>query len=183
MEAMSGLLNNVKIWEAARATSAASTFFEPISIGIDQQVFLDGATGANNPVRQLWYEASRIWGSRDKPLAPQVRCIVSIGTGELDVKAFGTNMLQIFETLKDLTTETRDTANAFLRELNISHSELLEPMRYFRFNVERGLETVGLEDASKRGIISEMTRRYGDSVTTQLLLMMFRSCARGPQRA
>ena len=40
-----------KIWEAARATSAASTFFERIEIGPNRQSFVDGAFRRNNPIR------------------------------------------------------------------------------------------------------------------------------------
>ena len=47
------LLNHVKIWEACRATSAASTFFVSIAIGRFGEEFVDGATGANNPVQEL----------------------------------------------------------------------------------------------------------------------------------
>lgn len=47
------LLDYAKIWEACRATSAASTFFDPIAVGQYEEVFLDGATGANNPVQEL----------------------------------------------------------------------------------------------------------------------------------
>jgi patatin-like phospholipase/acyl hydrolase len=54
------LIAHTKIWEAARATSAASTFFEPIEIGPHRQVFLDGGTGANNPVQLLVNEAKYV---------------------------------------------------------------------------------------------------------------------------
>jgi hypothetical protein len=37
----SDLLNSVKIWEACRATSAASSFFDPIAIGRCQEEFVD----------------------------------------------------------------------------------------------------------------------------------------------
>jgi len=46
----SDLLNSVRIWEACRATSAASSFFNPIAIGRYKEEFMDGATGANNPI-------------------------------------------------------------------------------------------------------------------------------------
>ncbi|KDR66070.1 hypothetical protein GALMADRAFT_28572, partial [Galerina marginata CBS 339.88] len=42
--------SNCKIWEAARATSAAPTFFKRIEIGRDQP-FIDGGLGRNNPSR------------------------------------------------------------------------------------------------------------------------------------
>jgi patatin-like phospholipase/acyl hydrolase len=37
-----------KIWEAARATSAAPTYFERLKVGDDE--FIDGGMGYNNPV-------------------------------------------------------------------------------------------------------------------------------------
>jgi predicted acylesterase/phospholipase RssA len=46
------------ICQAARATSAATTFFEPASIGARR--FADGALGANNPVDEVEDEASDI---------------------------------------------------------------------------------------------------------------------------
>ncbi len=44
------LLRECRIWEAARATSAASTFFPSIKIGRYQQTFIDGALLNNNPI-------------------------------------------------------------------------------------------------------------------------------------
>lgn len=51
------LLETTKIWEAARATSAAPSFFDPIKIGGFGEAFGDEGTGANNPVRILWNQA------------------------------------------------------------------------------------------------------------------------------
>jgi predicted acylesterase/phospholipase RssA len=39
-----------RVWEAARATSAASTFFPPVQIGPTKQTFVDGALRHNNPI-------------------------------------------------------------------------------------------------------------------------------------
>ncbi|KAH8661016.1 hypothetical protein BGZ61DRAFT_152848 [Ilyonectria robusta] len=47
------LYDSTKIWRACRATSAATTFFDPIAIGPFQEQFVDGALGANNPVYAL----------------------------------------------------------------------------------------------------------------------------------
>jgi patatin-like phospholipase/acyl hydrolase len=44
-----------RIWEAARATSAASTFFEPIEIG--HQLYVDGALRYNNPIEKADQES------------------------------------------------------------------------------------------------------------------------------
>ena len=42
------VLPEIKIWEAARATSAAPTYFKPITVG--NYTLLDGGLGANNPL-------------------------------------------------------------------------------------------------------------------------------------
>ena len=155
------LLNTVKIWEAALATSAASTFFEPIAIGPDKEKFVDGATGANNPVNQVWDEAADIWkGTR---LSENIHCLVSVGTGVLDVEAFGQTLAEIGKTLKAMATETETTARDFLRRNTDLHTE----HRYFRFNVLKGLEKVGLEDAEKMSAIVSATRRYLTSEDTR----------------
>jgi patatin-like phospholipase/acyl hydrolase len=44
------LVNSTKIWEACRATSAATSFFDSIAIGPYEEEFVDGALRANNPV-------------------------------------------------------------------------------------------------------------------------------------
>jgi len=53
-----------KIWEAARATSAATLFFDPITIGRFNQTFVDGAGGHNNPVEAIYGEAVARWNAK-----------------------------------------------------------------------------------------------------------------------
>ncbi|KAL9004634.1 MAG: hypothetical protein Q9188_002561, partial [Gyalolechia gomerana] len=70
---------NCKIWEAARATTAAPTFFKRITIADDggaQEDFLDGALRFNNPARLVLEEAMKSFGGASK-----LGCLVSIGTG------------------------------------------------------------------------------------------------------
>jgi predicted acylesterase/phospholipase RssA len=146
-----------KIWEVARATSAASSFFEPIVIG--GETFLDGATPANNPVNQLWSEAADIFrkGSyADWSLAHNIRCLVSIGTGELLPQAFGPSVVSVGKALLTIATETRETAETF----HTHHSFLFQDKRAFRFNVGSGLEKVGLEEKDKIEDIRAATRSY-----------------------
>ena len=54
----SHLLESVTIWEACRATSAATSFFDPIEIGPFREKFVDGAFGRNNPIYALWTRMS-----------------------------------------------------------------------------------------------------------------------------
>ncbi|OCK72888.1 FabD/lysophospholipase-like protein, partial [Lepidopterella palustris CBS 459.81] len=148
------LLNTVKIWEACRATSAASSFFDNIAIGRYQEEFIDGATGANNPVWELWNQAQLIWGP--EPLENNVKCLVSVGTGVPSLKPFRDDVFHIGETLVAIATETEQTAERFRRD----KSHLDNSGRYYRFNVTSGLEDIGLEESKKIKEIAAATRRY-----------------------
>jgi hypothetical protein len=161
------LLKVTRIWEAARATSAASSFFDPISIGPFGETFVDGATGANNPVRELWNEARDVLSCG--PLEPDLRCLISIGTGMPKLEAFGNDPLGMGHTLVSIATETEATAQSFHRE----HSELDDRHCYFRFNVLRGLEDVGLEETKKKDIIISATRNY---IERQEVYKQMRAC-------
>ena len=59
-------LHDCKIWEVARATSAATTFFKPIKVGRDEIEFIDAAFGYNNPCEILIGEAKRQFPDRDQ---------------------------------------------------------------------------------------------------------------------
>ncbi|KAF2678494.1 FabD/lysophospholipase-like protein [Lentithecium fluviatile CBS 122367] len=161
------LLNSVKIWEACRATSAASSF-DPIAIGRYNEEFVDGATGANNPVVELWNQAQLMWGP--DPLEGKVKCLVSIGTGILSLKPFRDDLLHIGKTLIAIATETEQTAERFRQDKTYLDSS----NRYFRFNVIRGLEDIGLEESTKRKEIAAATRRY---VASQDVYKQMQACA------
>jgi len=149
--------DRVKIWEAVRATSAATSFFEPITIA--GETFLDGATRANNPAREVWAEAVDLWKPDNDPkwrLEDAVRCIVSIGTGMPLLRAFGTNLLSVGKSLVAIATDCEQVAEEFRRE----HQDLVDKHRYYRFNVLRGLEDIGIEESEKLGNIRTATRNY-----------------------
>ncbi|KAG4284336.1 hypothetical protein FPRO06_08715 [Fusarium proliferatum] len=65
-----------KIWEAARATSAAPTFFQPFVHPETKRTYIDGALMHNNPVSLAYSEVEKIWPGS---LPPDI--ILSIGTG------------------------------------------------------------------------------------------------------
>jgi predicted acylesterase/phospholipase RssA len=162
------LLNTVKIWEACRATSAASSFFDGVAIGRYQEEFVDGATGANNPVWELWNQAQAIWGP--EPLENNVKCLVSVGTGVPSLKPFRDDVFHIGDTLVAIATETEQTAERFRRD----KSSLDNSGRYYRFNVFPGLEDIGLEESIKRKEIAAAARRY---VQSQEVFKQMQACA------
>lgn len=145
------------ILEAALATSAATGFFDPVSIGARH--FVDGALGANNPVEQVEREASDIWCADTAELMPQVKCILSVGTGHPGKKAIEDNMLKFLsKTLVQMATETERTEARFMARWR-HHYDL---KRYFRFNVDHGLENVSLEEYDQQGTIEAATESYLD---------------------
>lgn len=146
------LLDATTIWQACRATSAATTFFDPIAIGPFGEEFVDGALGANNPVQELWNQAQDIWGDQ---LRVGLKCLVSIGTGVPALRPVSDD-LGLWRTLQDLAMETEKTAQQFHRH----KSYLDDEGRYYRFNVDRGLEGIGLEELKKKKEIVAATRLY-----------------------
>jgi Patatin-like phospholipase len=156
------LLQRARIWEAVRATSAATTFFDPLQIGAES--FVDGATSANNPVNELWIEAYNKWREDSRwRLEENLACLVSIGTGEPSVEPFGKDPMQVGATLLKIATDTRGAAETFQR----AHDYLFRDHYAFRFNVIQGLEKIGLEDAKRQGEISAATKRYVAIQNTQ----------------
>ena len=162
------LLQKTKIWEAARATSAAPSFFDPIKIGGFREKFSDRVTGANNPVRAFWFEAKNSLLKPGESLERNLKYLVSIGTGVPSLRPFSESVLGIGKTLLNMATETEATAELFHRE----HSDLDHGNQYFRFSVTKGLEEIGLEETAQINKIMAATRRYVASqpVERQMLL-------------
>lgn len=147
------------IWEASRATSAAPPYFDPVSIGRAgmQATFVDGGLGHNNPIEQVLEEARRVFPKR------KVACIVSIGTGLARVIRFPnapmTSPLKLINALKEMATESDTTAErvqARFRDTNDT---------YFRFNVDRGLEDIELDEWKHLGSVETYTTGYLQQTT------------------
>lgn len=162
------LLRTTKIWEAGRATSAASSFFDPITIGDFGESFVDGATGANNPVYEVWNEAQDMWPSGS--LEDKVKCLVSIGTGVPSLTPFKGDLVSVGQSLLAIATETEKTAERFSRD----KSRLDDAGRHYRFNVSRGLEDIGLEDSKRKNAIIAATDRY---IESQAVFKQMKTCA------
>jgi len=111
-------------------------------IGRPPTAYVDGGLGYNNPIRLLLDEARHVW----QPTR-EIGCIVSIGTGVLASKDIGRTIKPLFESLKDMATDTERVAREFREEMK--HKYGVEQKVYFRFNVQHGLEQVGLEEWEK----------------------------------
>lgn len=150
---------NCRIWEAARATTAAPTFFKRIAIGEEGQAkeeFIDGALGCNNPTTQVLEEARAIFGD-GRP----VRCLISIGSGHPGTIGLAKpdafqNILpkDLIQVLKKIATNCESIANDLRKRF-----EDLERF-YFRFNVAHGAQGISLEEWGKLGELTQHTKAY-----------------------
>lgn len=151
------------ICQAALATSAATTFFDPVSIG--DRSFADGGLGSNNPVDEVEGEAANIWCSETGDLKPLVKCFISIGTGSPGKKAFEDSLVKFLsQTVVEIATETDNTEKKFIARW----AKHFDQKRYFRFNVEQGLQSIGLDEYKKKGAMEAATEGYLNHMAQKL---------------
>ena len=143
----SAALDNCSIWEVARATSAATTFFKSIQVGRDAMEFVDAEFGYNNPCEELIQEAQRVF-----PRRGELR-VLSIGTGLGDVVNIKNTRRSIIDALKKIATSSKKVASRL-------DDQFGESDRYFRFNVDRGLEDTTLSDWKQASTIAAHTANY-----------------------
>jgi len=126
---------------------------------------VDGGLGSNNPVEQLWNEAQNLWcPSGEMELSALLKCFISIGTGNPGRKTIAEGPWKFFsETLIGIAAQTEDTAKLFVDR----HRRLYEARRYFRFNVQQGLQHIGLEEYKEAGLIDAATTEYMDCRETK----------------
>ncbi|KAI8952360.1 acyl transferase/acyl hydrolase/lysophospholipase [Xylaria longipes] len=138
------------IVEAARTTSAASSFFKKVVI--DDQTFVDGALGFNNPVDEVLDEVEQIWS----PSEFRIERFLSVGMGRPPIHALGGNMKEVAAPIIKISTETEQTAQRFEQRALRTHGL---SGQYFRFNAG-GLENLALEDYKSFGLIVAATNSY-----------------------
>jgi predicted acylesterase/phospholipase RssA len=155
-----------KIWEAARATTAAPTFFLPITINDIE--YADGGTGFNNPAELAIDEAHNLWPNRP------IGCLVSVGTGledanQLgnDAKGFARKLLSMASTSTSFNINVAEWCVDLLTSSHSKHLQLMEQAKrlnihgsYFRFDVPQGMSTIGLEDWGKLKDMIALTTQY-----------------------
>ncbi|KAK6540578.1 hypothetical protein TWF694_009368 [Orbilia ellipsospora] len=148
--------NNPPIWQAARATSAAPTFFPPVSMGNPPSEYVDGAMLKNNPIRVLMRESKRIWGSD-----VEYSCIISIGTGVLTQRKLGSKGHQILLACVTLATHAENVAREFRAD---EGGTLKKEGKYYRFNAPQGVREIKLDEWRDFDTIDATTRSYLNDV-------------------
>ena len=144
--------DELRIWEAARATLATSSFFDFIKGDCNGLVSTSVATVADSPLQYLWDEASHLWCD---PLEVQIQCLVSIGTRAPTSKS-NRGIIGLADTLFRNPIGSKQTANAYEEDL----SQLKNSDRYFQFNLDRCLDGVGLGNNSKFNRIVSATGTF-----------------------
>ena len=136
-------------------------------------MYRDGAFGANNPVNELWKEARQIWiqDAYDARLDQLLKCYVSIGTGEPKTENMKESVKGMIETLSNMITQTRNAARDFESE-HPNLTKLDGTQRYFRFNVDQGLQDVGLDEFKKKGPMEVATATYMEHPDRQRLITL-----------
>ena len=135
------------IWQVARATSAATTFFKSIKVGRDEIEFIDAGFGYNNPCEVLINEAQRQFPNRSSLQ------ILSIGTGQGKIAEIDDSLTSILKTMAKMATTSMKVAKRLEDKYDGTG-------QYYRFNVERGLQDVTLSDWDKASKISAHTKNY-----------------------
>jgi hypothetical protein len=151
------------IIEAARATSAAVTFFRPITVrypgGVDV-TYRDAGINYNNPGEEAINEARRIWPESTFGV------LLSIGTGTASPPAFHQGATRLITALNaakvitSLATSSNRVDNAIRGQLEFrTHTRT-----YFRFNVDF-LGDIKLDEYKYLTDVAGLTRDYMNKET------------------
>ncbi len=138
--------------QAARATSAAPSYFEPVQIRkkTATKAFVDGGVVANNPAMCAYVEARKMFPGTENIL------VVSLGTGDLtrplpyaEAKEWG--LAQWLAPLFSLVMDgMSDSVDYQMRQLMPSVKD--EPRSYYRFQVTLAEGSDDIDDASRTNI-------------------------------
>ncbi|KAK2606241.1 hypothetical protein QQS21_003289 [Conoideocrella luteorostrata] len=170
----------MKVWEAARATTAAQPFFKPYEKPETKGMYLDGALYHNCPVWVAHHEKRLIWGD-DGGRLPDL--LVSVGTGchkhgstgepaerlsppNRKHKTGKSSLLtQLYQTgsgrLGDILNCNR-IWESFLAENAQLHGRSIPggEQRYVRINPELGENVPRLDDVSMMDMVERKVTRY-----------------------
>lgn len=145
---------NWPMWQAARATSAAPTYFEPAKLdaenGKDYFALIDGGVFANNPAMCAYAEARHIWPKETSFL------VVSLGTGELTrsipyTQAAGWGLAKWAQPILGVVFDgVSDTVDYQLQDLCLDDATRVSGYQRFQVTLSSGSDD--LDDASRTNI-------------------------------
>lgn len=135
--------HDIPIWQVARATAAAPTYFKPMVI--DGLEYLDGGFGANNPCFEAYEEVKKMNNNAKRC----VRCILSVGTGKNEgISRFKGDGIQRYlnywNFLRKWCTNSEEIHKVMVKAR--SGLEEADAFEYCRLNVEEGLGRMKLDE-------------------------------------
>jgi hypothetical protein len=146
------------------AACAAPRYFPPISLGPASETYMDAGFGCNNPILQVHKEAELLFDD-DR----EISCIISLGTGQRKINKLETpSWLDQFIPTNLIKGMKRLTVSSDKKALEMEAKYAGIEDLYYRFNVEHGLEDIGLADSAKLGIIRTLEYMERPSVSAKL---------------
>lgn len=98
-----------------------------------------------------------IWCGGQEELKTLVKCFISIGTGDPGTNPIEDKLFRFLsQTLVGIATQTESTERKFIARW----AKHFDEKRYFRFNVQQGLQSVGLAEYLRQGEIEAATQNY-----------------------
>ena len=176
--------DQVTISLAARATSAAPTFFPEVrfpEVGllVDQDtsnkakwekerdarerqlIFWDGGLLNNNPIDQLWYARYELVHHIEP--SPAISCVISLGTGwrkEASPDKAKVHLAGVVGSVMGFSTNTNAKAKDFTRHYNrLRHREEYAKSHYIRFQPMLD-DDIGLADYHRMAELQAITEKY-----------------------
>lgn len=169
----------LKVWEAARATSAAPTYFRPLSHEQSQQTLYDGGIYHNNPARIADQERKLVWPKFGEA-EPDI--MVSIGTAYKpqykDPKGPWTasprGVLSHAKMLARLAADhiavSLDSEQTWRDFVAIKNLTPFDKARYIRLNPLLPKDPPRMDDISAMAEMREIARiDYGESLVVKML--------------
>ena len=149
-----GPAHDIPIWQVARATSAAPTYFKEVFI--EDFKYIDGGFGTNNPCRELIREVREMNNSN----SDCIKCVISVGTGLKSSQHVSTssklkniltvNFAKYFEYIH-FSTQLATQSEGTHADVSQLRSDLRDCFDYERFNVDEGLGEMKLDEWKARG--------------------------------
>lgn len=137
------------IWQIARATSAAPTYFRPIEIARGNMpgsvTFKDGGFGSNNPSEEAYLDVIDKHGGISQNIGP----FISIGTGIPPIEFFSKkkgNLYNALTTVKAALKLPSRTVGVHQRMERLSTHDNKERFPYFRFDGGERLGEIALDE-------------------------------------
>ena len=155
--------HDIPIWQVARATAAAPTYFKPMVI--DGLEYLDGGFGANNPCLEAYDEVKKMNNNAKRC----VRFILSVGTGKnKEISRFKGDGIYRYLNYLNFARKWATDSEGIHEKIDKAQRDLdkLDAFDYCRLNVEDGLGRMKLDEWHTRRLFRTKTGARNKTLET-----------------